>query len=98
MPLCKEQERIYRELGDEKELARSIAHQAYICNDAGKFADALALFAESEQIFKDLGMLEEAAACLWRRARILEIEMDRPLEADPLYKEADSLRDKAKRR
>ena len=70
--LLKQEEEIYRELGNKEGLARSLGNQALMLQNVGDLEAALGLRKEEEDIFQELGNKEGLAISLINQASILQ--------------------------
>ena len=72
MALYKEQERIFRELGDKTGLQASLGNQGLILYDHGDLDGAMVLYKEKERICRDLGDKAELSRTFGNQALILQ--------------------------
>ena len=68
MQLCKQQEQIYRELGNKDGLSASLGIQALILKDRGDIEGAMQLLKQEEQICRELENIEGLATSLGNQA------------------------------
>ena len=71
MALCKEQERICRELGNKDGLQACLGNQAVILYARGDLDGAMALMKEQERLCRELGNKDGLQASLGNQALIL---------------------------
>ena len=88
MALHKEQERIYRELGDKNGLSYSLGNQALILQERGDLDGAMVLHKEEERICRELGDPDGLSISLANQVDLLKDLPGRRGEARRLAEEA----------